>query len=914
MKRSILAAAAASAPLLAASFPALAQVTISGSQSTPVQTATANSGQPADVIVSGSIGLTAPGTALTLNSNNTVDVTGSLGATNQDNTVGLDIVSGFTGTATVTGTINITESYTPPTDPNNNGLNTGLFAQGTNRIGIEVTGGSIFNGDIIETGQVTVKGNDSEGVSIQAPISGNWMSLVVTPASGSTAATIANGTIAVTGANTVGFQITPTGGVGGNVRLTSVSATGPGAQAAELNGYVNGYVNISGAEAATGYRTTSRQPNPAISALYSQMELQQGGAAVTVGGNVGAGLIVSAPPPIPSTSNLDQDGDGVPDAVQGTGSVTSFGSAPAMQIGSATGSPISIGVFTASNFISPYNSNSAFPPGQFGLVNQGTILGESLFDPLTSPFLVGTESPTGQLSATALQIGGQILVTPAIQTFGSNNLPTTPPTIAPAVFGPGGTVTITGGLYNSGTIAALSYQGDAKAIYLANGAVVPTIYNDGSIFAASTQVNSALTVTSNGKVNKVSIPNTPVPVPVNVYGILIDPGATISTITNNSGILAQLSGSGGVGGFTGAIVDHSGTLQTINNTGSIQAVLNNTVISAPLPASGNGHPSNTVAIDMSAGALDQTINQSASPLNGVASVTAYTPTNSYAVGAVVSFQGNFYANVVAAGPGIDPVNNPANWRQIGSVTPSILGDIYMGSGNDTLNIAAGSVTAQTISMGGKLNIVNVQGASTTNQASVFASITEQAGGSFVIAVNNGVLADLNAKLNQSAQTINVGANGILRVAIDPINNQNTQFVVSQGATIATGAQIGLVMNSLQVSAIETYNIIEGANGSISAPSLGAAEAGTTPFLYSATAFFAPGTTTANGQDQVNLTVTRKTAAELNFNKAEASAYDAVLHTLSAPAPDSIAIQQALLVQTDEAGLKSVYDQMLPNQA
>ena len=304
MKRSILAAAVASAPLLAASFPALAQVTISGSQSTPVQTATANGGQPADVTVTGSIGLTSPGTALTLNSNNTVNVSGTLGATNQDNTVGLDIVGGFTGSATVIGTIDITESYTPPTDPNNNGLNTGVFAQGTNRIGIEVTGTSMFTGSIIDTGTITVMGNNSEGVSIQAPISGDWMSLVVTPVAGS----IANGSIAVTGQNTVGLQITPTGGVGGNMRITGITATGPGAQAAQLNGPVGGYVNISGGVDATGYRTTTRQSNPFVSALYSQMEMQQGGAAVTIGGNVGAGLIVSAPPPIASTSTRTRTG------------------------------------------------------------------------------------------------------------------------------------------------------------------------------------------------------------------------------------------------------------------------------------------------------------------------------------------------------------------------------------------------------------------------------------------------------------------------------------------------------------------------------------------------------------------------------------------------------------------------------
>jgi hypothetical protein len=914
MKRSILAAAAAAAPLILASAPVLAQVTISGSQSTPVKTSTANNGQPSDVTVSGSIGLTSPGVALTLDSNNTVDVTGTLGATDQNDTVGLEIVGGNTGSATITGTIDITESYKPPNDPNNNGLQTGAFAQGSDRIGIEVTGASPFVGSITDTGSVTVMGNDSEGVSIQAPITGDFMMLTVTPASGSTAASVKNGTITVTGQNDVGFQITPTGGVGGNIRLTSISATGPGAQAVELNGGVGGYVNISGAEYATGYRTLSRQSNPFLSELYSQMELQQGGAAVTVGGNLGGGLIVSAPPPALSTTNLDQDADGVPDAQQGTGSVISYGSAPAMQVGAVNsaslgtpGATITVSAFTGSHYLSPYNSNSAFPPGQFGLVNQGTIVGEGVFDQLTSPFLL---SP---VSATALQIGGQILVTPELFTFGSNNQPTSN-TPTPAVYGTSGQVNVVGGVYNSGTIEAAAYQANATAIHLGSGANVPTIYNDGSIFAQSTQVNSSLTATPNAKINGIVIPTTPAPVAVDVYGILIDAGANISTITNNSGILAQLTGSGGVGGFTGAIVDKSGKLQNINNTGSIAAVLNSTVVSAPLPTSEPGHPSNTVAIDMSAGTLDQTVTQALSPLNNVATVTAYSAANSYKVGAVVSYQGNFYVNVVAANPGIDPVDDPSNWRQIGSVTPSIVGDIYMGSGNDTLNIQAGNVNSGSIAMGAGVNTIKVLGASTTFEATVAGNITEQAGGSFVIEVNNGVLADLNPKLNQAATSIAIGPTGVLRVTVDPLNNQNTQFIVSGGTNIATGGQIGLEMASLQTQAVQNYTVIEGPNGSIIAPSLGAAAIGNTPFLYTASAALAPGSTTANGKDEINLTVTRKSAAQLGFNAAEASAFDAVLHSLEAPTADSVGIQQALLAQTDQAGLKSVYDQLLPNQA
>src|SRR4029077_10338759 len=120
-------------------------------------------------------------------------------------------------------------------------------------------------------------------------------------------------------------QVTPTGGIGGNARITSVTATGPGAQGLQLNGAVGGFVNVSAGVVVTGYRTTSRQTSPTVSVLYSQEQMQQGGAAVTLGATIGAGFIISPPPPVLSTTVPDQDNDGVPDNLQGSGVVISFG-------------------------------------------------------------------------------------------------------------------------------------------------------------------------------------------------------------------------------------------------------------------------------------------------------------------------------------------------------------------------------------------------------------------------------------------------------------------------------------------------------------------------------------------------------------------------------------------------------------
>ncbi|MGH7011275.1 MAG: hypothetical protein ACREEX_10605, partial [Caulobacteraceae bacterium] len=75
MKRTFLAAAVSAAPIVFLALnQASAQVQITTATNTPLATATANAGAPADIdIVSGgSIGVKAPGTAVTLNSDNSV--------------------------------------------------------------------------------------------------------------------------------------------------------------------------------------------------------------------------------------------------------------------------------------------------------------------------------------------------------------------------------------------------------------------------------------------------------------------------------------------------------------------------------------------------------------------------------------------------------------------------------------------------------------------------------------------------------------------------------------------------------------------------------------------------------------------------------------------------------------------------
>jgi Autotransporter beta-domain len=899
MTRRLLAAAASLAPLILAAGAAHAQVEITSGVTTPLVTATSATGLPstADISSSGSVGLTTPGVAVTVNSSTTVTNEGEIGATDVNGATGVQLVGGNTGSFTSTGTILITESYTAATD-NNNGLLTGVYAEGTDRIGIQVVGPGSFNGGITTTGAVTVHGNDSYGVDFEAPITGSFLMQTVSPTTftSSTTVTVTNGSINVLGNGSIGLYMAPTGGVGGNMQIGTITANGGqdangvGTQGAVINGTVGGVINVSGTVSATGYRTTARSTDSTIEATYTAQELQQSGSAMTIGGTVNGGVIISTPPLILSTTNPDLDGNGVPDAQQPPGEIVVYGQAPALVIGVGTQNAY-LGVVGAGNGITVPGSGGTMIIGganTYGLVIQGSVIGEGVFDPITTPGIIGTV-PGNVISGTAMQIG-----------TGNGSY----------------TATIAGGILNTGLIEGEAYQANATAIHFIAGGVTPQIVNDGSIFATSLQVTTTAGTSGYS--------------PVNVYGILMDAGANVTSIVNNSTIEANITGTGGAGATeVGAIIDRSGNLSNITNTGTILAQADQTELGQQMPVG------QVVAIDMSRGTGPQTLNQSTNP--NLPPSAAYVQTTTYTVGQYVNYQNQVYEALTTVSTAQDPVDYPTLWRPVGALTPSIIGNIYFGSGGTTMTINSGTVTSSIINLGAGANTLTIAGgtpvpggsASCTgvtcaevygaievapyNAASAAvgftdsASLTAMGSGQLTININNGTLTDLNPnKIN--ATSLNIGANGMLIVSADPVNHTNTEFFTSGASSFAQGAQIGINLLSLPSSFQQVYTILQTTgSGTLTAGTFAANAVGNAPFLFYANAAYVPAS--GGAPAAIDLTVTRKTAAELGFNTAEGNALDAVL----AAAPQNAAIQSALLAQTTQSGLKAVYDQLLPNQ-
>ncbi|HEY1072015.1 autotransporter domain-containing protein [Brevundimonas sp.] len=513
--RILLATAVAIAPLMVAAG-AQAEVVISTARTTPISTSNATGTAPDSIRLAngGSVAVTS-GAAVTIDSSHGLDLDNGSNITMAkaaDGATAILAQGGTTGPITIGGSISVTDDIDEYKDTDKDGDADGPFASGTGRYGLRVAGPTAKTGDILieSTGSILVEGNNSYGVSVEAPLVGNLTSF---------------GNINVTGNNTRAISVS--GPVTGNVSvLGSVNARGENAVGVAVNGAVDGRLAIQGTVTSSGYRYTTR-PNskpttgtvPAETLFLENLDaddLLQGGPAVLVGGNVAKGVLFDAGPVysaagidgdddgdsvkngdedddgdgVKNREDSDRDGDGLPDANETTAKITSFGAAPAVVVGSTTNS-VTLGVAGTGN-------------NAYGFVNRGEIFGIGVYD---------------NVAATAVQFG---------------------------VAG-GQAVTIQGGVRNEGSIAVLANKADATAIRFAADAATPTLTNTGTISAASS---------TDGK-NQVT-------------AVRIEAGANVSSL-NNDGTIAATTGGGTAN--TTAIADLSGSLTSITNTRSIQATV-----------------------------------------------------------------------------------------------------------------------------------------------------------------------------------------------------------------------------------------------------------------------------------------------------------------------------------------------------
>lgn len=610
MKRLLVSAAAL--PLLYAAS-AHAETKISTATTTPVKTSTIAGGQPDHLTIeaAGSIAPTVAGPAVTLDSSNALINNGSIRFNGVNGATGIQVNSGVAMALANNGTISLVEDYTP-TDADSDGDLDGGFAQGAGRFGIRVLSPGAI-GNIANAGTITVEGNDSAAISVEGRLTGNLTS---------------SGAVTVVGDRSVGLRADS---VSGDVKvLGAVQSQGEGTVGVLL-GSIDGAVVLQGAISSTGYRSADRLTDAARAKLDAD-DLKQGGGAVRITGNVGKGVLLDRPPADTSTTDADEDKDGIADAAEGVASVSSFGAAPAIDIGGA--SATTLGAVGTGDLA-------------FGFVNKGTVTGNGVND---------------GIAGLGLRIGQA----------------------------GGGTVTVQGGVNNTSgaTIVGRAYLAQSTGVLLNANAVVPAFRNAGTIGAEQ-----------NGGLHDAR-----------------------------------------------AIVDLSGSLALVENSGVIRAVVNR--------PTGVTQTGKTIAIDLSANTTGATVRQA--KVN-----TADAP----AIGGDILF-----------GSGADRLELLAG---------TFAGTLSFGAGADSLVLDGGATAAGRISdSDGRLALDVRDGRLTLANTEVVTLTSLNLGAKGVLAVNIDPTTT-NARLNVTgAATVATGAQ--VDVTLTAISRGAKSFQIVQAQSLTVG--------------------------------------------------------------------------------------------------------------------------------
>lgn len=410
--------------------------------------------------------------------------------------------------------------------------------------------------------------------------------------------------------------------------------------------------------------------------------------------------------------------------------------------------------------------------------------------------------------------------------------------------GLGGDVTVTKGVLVAGSVSAISYDSNATALRLGSGTTADTIEISGSVGASGSSKDGTA-----------------------ARAVVIDAGARTDAITVSGTVGASANSS--ESGTAIAILDSSGTVSTLTNTGKISAT--------------GAKEGSNVAIDLSANDSGVTLGQS------LASETASAP----------SIIGD-----VRLGSGSDVMTVSA-----GTVT----GDIAMGAGDDSLSLSgsashsgnvvfgAGTGTldlADKASVSGNVDFAGQSSSMTLSDTAIFSGKLLNSGQTALV-LNGGTLNATNTG-SVALASLQAGADSVIGVTIDNASGTHTTYDVAGAASFAEGSKVKATMTSIGGAAGD-YVIVRA--GSLSgSPSLSGDAL--LPYMFK-------GSLAADDTNgEITLTVAAKSVAELGLSGSQARAYDAIFNALD----NDSDVANAYLAVADGDTLRANLQQMLPDHA
>jgi hypothetical protein len=614
------------------------------------------------------------------------------------------------------------------------------------------------------------------------------------------------------------------GGLNGNIVTNTITIEGNNSAALRIDGLVTGDLTATGPFNITGDN--------------SHAILIQGGAAAGVDGDV----IINAPVSVRGTGSagltLDAPINNGELSINGAWTVTGFHSAvrPAnttnldaddLQNG---GSAVVIG-FDVDNGVTIEGIGVEDDPDDDGdalatdpndnATAQISVLG-------SSPAIWIAADPTANLllgpnaAGFGFQNRGVILADGVYDTFDATGL---------RIEGLGGSTATTNAISNDHTIIVAAWEADAYGVSIGPGAIVSSLANRQNVLVSS---RSETAQTANG--------------------IYIGTGADVGSI-NNSGLMrVQLFGE--IGAAT-AILDASGSVDTITNSGSIIAELIAT----------DENPADDILPVATGPAV--AINASANLTGLIITQQAATPF-----------------------PDDDAVDGDAATRP----AVRIQGDILLGSAGDTVNLLSGEIIGDIAFGGGADNM-------TINNGAIYRGQISDSNNALSLNVINGTL-DLQGG-NLGITTANFGADSVLGVLLSATPAQSTLITASGAVTFAAGATI-LPTIPVGLPTSDTITFLT-ANGGLTGASnvTGVLSGSGSSYLYN----LAIDTVTGD-PNSLELELQVKTPAQLGMNANQGIALDPILEALRQNSEAS----EAFAALDNEFDFFDAYEDLMPSFA
>lgn len=805
--------ASALATLTVTAPAAFAQTQIDDERTTPIATSTAG-----DIIISstGRVTLTAPATAVTMDSDNDVTIDGDIDITSdEDGAVAVHLVGGNTGDLSIAGDISISSDTQPTDDGEDEGTGfsdlDGPTAIGGSRVGVLIDGTGAYVGDVYLApgGSIIVEGNDSQALSVLTEMTGGFDF---------------NGVVRAIGDRSHAINLA--GDVSGDLVVNgSVSATGEDSVGIEISGDLGGMFYLNNAVTTTGYQFVNRPVGAEYIATLDDDDRYQSGASVLISGSIAGGVLLDAP-------NDDNN-------ATRSSTVTVRGEAPSVHISAAT-ADLTIGEVSQRPIeddpdTEEDESQPAIALG-YSFVNRGAINAYGELD---------------DINATGMRIDG------------SDD-------------GLGGffTATLTNGLLNAGQISARSHSNETATnsygVIFGNGAVVPVFTNTGTMFIENTTVGGSTNFGS-------------------AYSIVIESEAVLNSLINSGAIFG--AGSGGGNGY--AIVDNSGTLTDIQNTGVIAA----------------SHTSPLAYVEDDQLIIPEDNAHTLVALDATANTTG------------VNLHQFWIRDVVADDPDTEE-DESLNAVLVTEADIRMTGDILLGSGDDVIRIEAGDVLGA-ISFGDGNDMLVLDGSDVRDEIANLLSagrIDPLTNDELydVLPSYAGAIDDSNGTLNIDVQWASLeltqagelqigdarfGDGALLEFEIDADSDSPRTLTANGSVSFEEGSRLSVSLSNL-IGESGEYVILSSADLTIAEGIATLADA-PNPFLYETVLAL-----DENDSNAIVLTLERKTAEELGMNANQAAAYNAAFAGWQA----NDALGAAIASLVTEGEFFDAYNQLLPEYA